>query len=118
MVFSLLALCLVLCAACVFVRRAGAQEQPSGSHLVIERIEFVGNRRMARDMLLARIFSRPGDLYSPEAARRDFQALWNTQYFEDIRLEVENSPDKPGEMILVYYLQRAADHSPNRIQGQ
>jgi len=105
MVFSLLALCLVLCGACVFPPCAGAQEQASGSRLIIERIEFVGNRRMARDTLLARIFSRPGDLYSPEAARRDFQALWNTQYFEDIRLEVENSPDKPGEVILVYYVQ-------------
>jgi outer membrane protein insertion porin family len=83
----------------------GQEQQGSGSRLIIERIEFVGNRRMARDTLLARIFSRPGDIYSPEAARRDYQALWNTQFFEDIRLEVENSPDKPGEVILVYYVQ-------------
>ena len=83
---------------------ASAQEAQDASHPVIERIEFVGNRRIARDTLLARIFSRPGDLYSAEAARRDFQALWNTQYFEDVRLEVENSPDKPGEVVLVYYV--------------
>ena len=43
---------------------------------------------MQRDTLLARIFSRPGDPYNAEAVRRDFQALWNTQFFEDIRLEV------------------------------
>ena len=39
-----------------------------------------------------------------EAVRRDFQALWNTQFFEDIRLEVEDSPDRPDGKILVYYV--------------
>jgi outer membrane protein insertion porin family len=70
----------------------------------IERIDFVGNRRIQRDTLLARIFSRRGDPYSEEAIHRDFQALWNTQFFEDIRLEVEDSPDQPNAKILVYYV--------------
>jgi len=71
----------------------------------IQRIEFVGNRRVQQDTLRARIFSRPGDPYSDEALRRDFQALWNTQFFEDIRLEVEDSPDKPDAKIIVFYVQ-------------
>ncbi len=52
----------------------------------------------------ARIFSRAGDPYSEEAVRRDFQALWNTQFFEDVRLEVEDSPDQPDGKIVVFYL--------------
>jgi len=89
----------------VAIACSAAVQGTQGSNTAsIERIEFVGNRRIARDTLLARIFSRPGDLYSPESARRDFQALWNTQYFEDVRLEVEDSPDKPGQVILVYYV--------------
>jgi outer membrane protein insertion porin family len=100
----LLLLCSLLFWRAVIACSAGAQGTQEGTGLAIERIEFVGNRRIARDTLLARIFSRPGDLYSPEASRRDFQALWNTEYFEDIRLEVENSPDKPGQVILVYYV--------------
>jgi outer membrane protein insertion porin family len=79
--------------------------QEGGSQFVIQRIEFIGNRRIQRDTLLARIFSRPGDPYSEEAVRRDFQALWNTQFFEDIRLEVEDSPDQPNGKILVFYVQ-------------
>ncbi len=71
---------------------------------MIERIEFIGFRRIQRDTLLARIFSRPGDPYNPEALRRDFQALWNTQFFEDIRLEVENSPDQPNGKIVLFYV--------------
>ncbi len=75
------------------------QNQP-----VIQHIEIIGNRRIARDTLLARIFSRPGDPYSEEAVRRDFQALWNTQFFEDIRLEVEDSPDNPNGKTVVFYV--------------
>ena len=76
-----------------------AQQQP-----VIERIEFVGNRRIQRDTLLARILSHSGDPYNVDAIRRDFRLLWNTGYFEDIRLEVENSPDMPNGKILVFYV--------------
>ena len=36
--------------------------------------------------------------------RRDFQALWNTQFFEDIRLEVENDPDNPNGKIVIFYV--------------
>ncbi|MFY9803829.1 MAG: outer membrane protein assembly factor BamA [Candidatus Acidiferrales bacterium] len=93
-----------------FAQVVAAQQPPGGQEgngpqYVIERIEFIGNRRIQRDTLLARIFSRPGDPYSEEAVRRDFQALWNTQFFEDIRLEVEDSPDQPNAKIVVFYVQ-------------
>jgi outer membrane protein insertion porin family len=81
------------------------QEQTSGENQrVITRIEIIGNRRIARDTLLARIFSRPGDVYSDEGVRRDFQALWNTQFFEDIRLEVEDDPNNPNGKVVVFYV--------------
>ena len=79
-------------------------QQPGGPQYTIERIEFDGNRRIQRDTLLARIFSRQGDPYSEEAVRRDFLALWNTQFFEDIWLEVEDSPDKPYEKIIRFHV--------------
>src|ERR1700735_1412661 len=81
------------------------QQSPAGQQYVIQRIEFIGNRRIQRDTLLARIFSRAGDPYSEDAVRRDFQALWNTQFFEDVRLEVEDSPDEPNAKIVVFYVQ-------------
>ena len=59
---------------------------------------------MQRDTLRARIFSRPGDPYSAEALHRDFQALWNTQFFEDIRLEVEDDPGNPNGKIVVFHV--------------
>ena len=72
--------------------------------MVIQRIEFVGNRRIRGETLRARIFSRDGDVYNVDALRRDFQALWNTQYFEDISLEEEDSTDRPNAKIIVWHL--------------
>ena len=69
---------------------------------MIERIDFVGNRRIRTDSLHARIFSRVGDPYNEESLRRDFQALWNTQFFEDVRLLVEPSAMRPDRMIVVF----------------
>ena len=71
---------------------------------VIERIEFQGNRRIRSETLRARIFSRAGDTLNEEALRRDFHSLWNTQYFEDIRLEVQDTPDKPNSKIVIFYV--------------
>ncbi len=68
----------------------------------VERIDFVGNRRIRTDTLKARIFTRDGDPYNEETLRRDFQALWNTQFFEDLKLYVEDSPDRPGGKIVVF----------------
>jgi outer membrane protein insertion porin family len=68
----------------------------------IQRIEFVGNRRMRTDTLKARIFSRERDAYNEETLRRDFQALWNTQFFEDIKLRVEDFPSVPNGKIIIF----------------
>src|SRR5438105_3629114 len=54
--------------------QAGQQQQKPA---IIERIDFIGNRRVRNDTLKARIFSRENDVYNEETLRRDFQALWN-----------------------------------------
>src|SRR5215470_9558621 len=84
----------------------GAEARPdagqSRSGTVIDKIDFVGNRRIRTDTLKARIFSRDGDPYNEETLRRDFQALWNTQFFEDVKLRVEDSPSKPNAKVIVF----------------
>jgi outer membrane protein insertion porin family len=57
---------------------------------IIESIEFRGTRRIPREGLLARIFSKPGDLVDGDVLRRDYMVLWNTGYFDDLRLELED----------------------------
>jgi outer membrane protein insertion porin family len=59
---------------------------------VISEINVTGNRRIPSETIKARIFTHPGDIYDPAALERDFNALWNTGYFEDIRFSREETP--------------------------
>src|ERR1700680_3702355 len=81
--------------------QAGGAAQ-TGGNAVIDQIAFEGNRRIRTDTLKARIFSREGDPYNEETLRRDFQALWNTQFFEDVKLRVEESPRRPNGKVIVF----------------
>jgi len=65
---------------------------------VISEIDVQGNRRIPAETVKARIFTHPGDIYDPPALERDFNALWNTGYFEDIRFSREQTP-KAGGLI-------------------
>ena len=84
---------------------------------VIQRIEFYGNRRIRSDTLKARIFSREGDPYNEETLRRDFQALWNTQFFEDVKLRVEDSPDRPDGKIIIFDVKERPQIRRIRYEG-
>src|SRR5260370_5973419 len=66
------------------------------------RIEFIGNRRVRGDRLKGRMFSREGDNYNEETLRRDLQALWNTQFCEDVKLRVEDSANRASGKIIVF----------------
>ena len=81
---------------------ASPQAAATPARGVIERIDFLGNRRIRSDTLKARIFSREGDPYNEETLRRDFQALWNTQFFEDVKLRVEDSSSREDAKIIVF----------------
>src|SRR5437867_10847196 len=89
----------------VFVAARGAAAQTTEEpRVVIKRVEFLGNRRVRSDTLRARLFVRSGDPYNEETLRRDFQGLWNTGFFEDIRLRVEDSASGPGRKIVIFEL--------------
>ena len=81
---------------------AASPEQSGEQPAIVDRIIFMGNRRIRSDTLKARIFSREGDPYNEETLRRDFQALWNTQFFEDVKLRVEDSPDGPNHKNVIF----------------
>src|ERR1700723_1805812 len=57
----------------------------------IESIRVIGNRRIPKETILARLFTHPGDTYDPISIERDFNSLWNTSYFENLRIEREDS---------------------------
>lgn len=91
---ALLSPALVLLTWFVFASSLAAQ-QP-----LIKRIEWEGLRRIPRDSMNARIFSKPGDPYNPDLLRRDFHAVWNTNFFDDVKLLVEDAED--GNKIVIF----------------
>jgi outer membrane protein insertion porin family len=77
----LLAAALAICAS-----NAIAQSAES-----IEQIRVIGNRRIPKETILARLFTHVGDVYDPISVERDFNSLWNTAYFDDLRIEREET---------------------------
>ena len=75
-----------------------------GQQDLIVDIKVHGNRRIPAETVKARIFSKVGDVYDTAAIERDFNALWNTGYFEDIRFEREQSPK--GWILHIYLKER------------
>jgi outer membrane protein insertion porin family len=75
-----------------------------GQQDLIVGIVVHGNRRIPADTVKARIFSKVGDVYDTAAIERDFNALWNAGYFEDIRFEREQSAK--GWIIHIYLKER------------
>ncbi len=84
--------------------RLMAQESaPAASSDVGQKIvdiRVIGSRRIPRETVLARMYSHPNDAYDPLTVERDFNSLWNTGYFEDVRIEKEDTPQ--GVILDVY----------------
>ena len=59
---------------------------------VISEINVTGNRRIPAETVKSRIFTKAGDIYDQAALERDFNSLWNTGYFEDIKFLREQTP--------------------------
>ncbi len=68
--------------------------------LLIDHVEFRGNRRYPSSVLLARISERAGQVYDVNNVERDLMALWNTGYFDNIRTVRETGAH--GAIVIFY----------------
>jgi outer membrane protein insertion porin family len=91
----------------VFAIRSTSQQD------LIVGIQIHGNRRIPAETVKARIFTKVGDVYDVAALERDFNALWNTGYFEDIRFEREESAR--GWVLHVYLKERPTIREINYV---
>jgi uncharacterized protein (TIGR03435 family) len=88
------------------IRQASSMQSLPGAQTrqVVEAIVFDGNRRIRSDELKSRIFTRPGDAYNNDILKRDLVALSNSQFFDNVRLEVRDTPGRAGAQIVVFHL--------------
>jgi outer membrane protein insertion porin family len=83
--------------------RLSAQQSaaaPTDQQPKVIEIRIIGSRRIPKETIIARMFSKIGDPYDPLTVERDFNSLWNTGYFEDVRIEKEDTPQ--GVILDVY----------------
>ena len=78
---------MMLMLALVATSVAAVAQQPQ----TVDSIRVIGNRRIPKETILARLFTHAGDTYDPISIERDFNSLWNTSYFDDLRIEREES---------------------------
>ena len=83
---------------CLFALSAWAQQE------IVTQIRVIGNRQIPKETILARMFSHINDPYDPLTVERDFNSLWNTGYFENLRIEKEESPK--GVILDVYVTEK------------
>ncbi|MGP8260705.1 MAG: outer membrane protein assembly factor BamA [Acidobacteriaceae bacterium] len=63
--------------------------------------QVINNRRIPKDSILARMASHQGDPYDAATVERDFNSLWNTEYFTKVQIE---RVDTPACVQLVVYV--------------
>ena len=87
--------------------QGGLQDTPAapvqanaGSQALCEP-QVINNRRIPKDSILARLTSHQGDPYDPEEVERDFNSLWNTGYFENLRIEKVDTPECVQLVVIV-----------------
>ncbi len=88
-----------------------AQAQPAQT---IDQIRVIGNRRIPKETILARLFTHVGDIYDPISIERDFNSLWNTGYFDNLRIERE---DTEKGVILNIFVGGEAQYPRDQLQG-
>jgi outer membrane protein insertion porin family len=91
---SLFSVAVIAASSLVAQTAPGSPTAPSASQGVetLCQPQVIGNRRIPKESVLSRLFSRQNDLYDPLVVERDFNSLWNTGYFEDVRIERVDTP--------------------------
>jgi outer membrane protein assembly factor BamA len=102
-VLSFFLLTSVALAFCQNTQSPGDQRQTKTAYF-IERSEVCCPRRIEAATLWSFILSRTGAPYSDEAVQRDVQALRDSGFFFDVKVNVQDSPDKQNGKIVAFSL--------------
>lgn len=64
----------------------------------VSGVEIAGNKRIESDAIKMIIKTKPGDIYLSKSLSDDLKAVFAMGYFDDIRIEAEDTPD--GKKII------------------
>ena len=65
---------------------------------VVAKVSISGNQRIEADAIRGRIKTEPGSVFQAKELTKDLKSIYAMGYFEDIRIETEDSPE--GKIII------------------
>ena len=65
----------------------------------VEKIVIKGNNKVSRDTILFYMKSKVNSVYSEKIIKKDFKSLWDTGFFENIK--IESKKGNSGEIIYI-----------------
>ncbi|MFH1692294.1 MAG: outer membrane protein assembly factor BamA [Candidatus Omnitrophota bacterium] len=75
---------------CVFAQNDEESFSSSGTSKTIKAVEVQGNKAISTATIMVKIKTRPGESYYSQTARDDIKRLYETGYFSDISLNLED----------------------------
>jgi outer membrane protein insertion porin family len=81
-------------------RPAAPQPRAAAPTPTVERIQFKGNRKVEDDAIRMNLVTRVGSELERDKVREDVRALWKMGFFEDVKVEAEQSGT--GGLVLTY----------------
>lgn len=90
----------------VLARVANIEDDPDGvinlkiNEGVIDKVQFVGNRKTKDYVLKRMMVTKSGDVYNEKKLADDMKRLFGTQAFKDVRRVITASPDDPDKYNL------------------
>lgn len=74
------------------------------SREVVAEIEVRGLRVLSEEVVLFRLDTTVGDIYDPAALNADLRRVWELGYFDDVRINAEDTPD--GKRVVIEVQER------------
>ncbi len=78
--------------------------QDAGQQVIVEEVEFRGNRRIPTDTVRLYVTTKPGDIYNEDQVQRDFQAVLAQGFFDEFGCRVFKEEGVRGGVIIVFQL--------------
>ena len=95
---------LVACGALLWALSGWQGQAWAQEREIIENIEVRGTRRVPQETVKFHVLSKPNDFLDPALLRRDFRTVWETGYFDDVKIELEDG-DR-GKIVIFWVTER------------
>lgn len=73
----------------------------AAKNLKIASIAIKGHKKIEEDAIREKLTSKVGQVYDPELIRKDIEALAKTGYFDDVQVDLEETPDHQAALTYI-----------------